>query len=246
MNHKGVYSIVSAFMLIVIVVAAIMTLVYTNFQVAARESLLAEEIEPFHDSVDDKDSLLNCMGPFTQTRIQKESTDHNCLNKVPSLSGFEIRQLEFFNCNALVQSIGNTQECTKKLAFLITQDRNGSRCLTELSLCFSGKKAQNPADYVPECRDFVDNDRDGKIDYSAEPGAGDFGCSSAEDDSEADCGDQTKNSREECDTTDFGLPEYSNQCTDYDSSRYAGGTLLCKTSCRIDTTNCVLQPSTSP
>ena len=59
------------------------------------------------------------------------------------------------------------------------------------------------------------------------------------------CGDDgSKNGTEECDGADFGLTGGSNQCVDYDSNQYSGGTLSCS-SCFIDISQCTLNPDCS-
>ncbi len=84
----------------------------------------------------------------------------------------------------------------------------------------------------PQCKDEIDNDGDGLIDYPSDPG-----CDSRNDRDEFNkpvvvCGNNIKEGSEVCDGTDLGGKTCSSQGFD-------GGTLGCKLDCSgFDTSSC--------
>ncbi len=64
-----------------------------------------------------------------------------------------------------------------------------------------------------ECQDTIDNDGDGKIDYSVTPGVGDVGCTGATDNDETNCGDSKCEGGETASSCSADCPS-APQCSD--------------------------------
>ena len=125
-------------MVIIIIVSVILVLVYTSFRITANQSNLNSGIQPFYEGVDAKDSIVHCLSPeITEERIAQEINDQVCLSRIPALDGYEFRQLEFFDCQEMSWTVGDTSNCNKKLFYLLVKEETQLNCLTQLTLCFN-------------------------------------------------------------------------------------------------------------
>ncbi len=137
---KGMYSVVSAFLLITIIVFAVLFLAFLGSNSVATMQITSSQIEPLQKSKYELSFILDCWekaGGFTRQNLSSKPQNF-CL--LETSSGYSVEIVESFGCGALKKSFGKTDDCTSKLPYFVAvPDEKGNNCLGVLSLCYEVK-----------------------------------------------------------------------------------------------------------
>ncbi|MEM4261986.1 MAG: hypothetical protein QXZ13_00870 [Candidatus Diapherotrites archaeon] len=140
-KNKGMYSIVSAFLLITIIVFAVLFIAFLGSNSIATINIATTQIEPLQKAQYEKLQIQECWnkeGGITKQNIQTKTTSFCNLERK---EGYIIEILNNFECQALKKEFGKTDNCTTKLPYYISiPDEKGNKCLGTLTLCYEVKQ----------------------------------------------------------------------------------------------------------
>lgn len=136
---KGMYSIVSAFLLVTIIVFAILFIAFLGSNSTAIVKITTAQIEPFQKAQYEKLQIQKCWqesGGITSQNIRTKPE-----NFCATQTGYSIEVIETFECAPTKKDFGKTNSCTTKLPyFLSIPDEKGNNCLGVLTLCYEVKE----------------------------------------------------------------------------------------------------------
>jgi hypothetical protein len=132
LNKKGVYSITTNFMLIVVLVAAFLFLVSFGVESFSRQKKFSDSIQYLKDSIALKEQILACTGSLTVENLNSLN-GKECINA--DIKGFKIESLEFFGCQKKEWAFGENDSCKKKVVFYLNIMEEKT-CLGRLVLCY--------------------------------------------------------------------------------------------------------------
>ncbi len=151
MQNSGIYSMVSAFLLTVVLVFIALGLVYLNLFVIAQESQVFEGTKPFEVASDVKTKIIEteyCFdGRITDEKLSDNALFENCANKLNELSdgqilGFSVEKLKHLDCDMNRNTGGSMQDCSHKFVFFINVEKDYKKCLAKMVLCMKIKKLE--------------------------------------------------------------------------------------------------------
>lgn len=136
---KGVYSIMSAFILITILIFVMLFLAFIGSSSIATIKLTANQTQPFQEAQFAKLMIEDCWkdrSGFTLSSMR--GADKNFCVK-GALQGYSIEVKKFFKCEFEKHDFGVMDRCNKKFPHYIPiADNNGNTCLGVLTLCYGG------------------------------------------------------------------------------------------------------------
>ena len=151
MQNRGIYSMVSAFMLTIVLVFIALGLVYLNLFVLSHESQVFEGTKPFEVAADVKTKIIEteyCFnGRITEEKLLDNSLFENCASRINQLSegqvlGFSVEKMQHLDCAQLKNSGGSMQDCTHRFVFFTNVEKDYKKCLAKMVLCMKIKKLE--------------------------------------------------------------------------------------------------------
>lgn len=140
MGSKGIYSMMSAFLFVVIMVFAVMFFVFLGATSVAIIGEASKDIQPLQQSNAVKASILRCFSGLDETRIEDKGDE--CFEKnEKAIEGFQISMEETEICEAKEWEFGDNTKCGKKFPYYVAiKNEAGYNCLGQLTLCFEEVK----------------------------------------------------------------------------------------------------------
>jgi hypothetical protein len=149
MNSTGIYSMLSSFFLVVILVFIVLTLVYINLLVVSHESTVFQGIKPFELASDVKNKIIElpqCFdGKIDSAKLAAAVDLNECGEKIKELSqgqvaGFSVERMQHLDCNSLKKSAGDFNNCSQRFVFFVNVGENYKNCLGKMTICMAMKK----------------------------------------------------------------------------------------------------------
>jgi len=152
MKNRGIYSMLSAFFLTIVLVFVALGFVYLNLFVLSHESQIFEGTKPFELASDVKTKIIEtdyCFnGRITEENLMLDSNlFDDCASRISELSdgqvsGFSVERLEHLDCGQLQNGAGSMQDCTHKFVFFTNVERDYKKCLAKMVLCMNMKEVE--------------------------------------------------------------------------------------------------------
>ncbi|HIH09869.1 MAG TPA: hypothetical protein HA254_04320 [Candidatus Diapherotrites archaeon] len=136
MDSRGVYSIISTFMLVVIIVFVMLFLSFMGSSSILAVEVGSKQAEPLQQNNAIREKITGCWHDFSAQAM--ESVDGNsCLTG--QIAGYSIEKLGFLGCSGEKWKFGTVDgsSCKRKFPYLISiGDHNSGRCLGKMVLCY--------------------------------------------------------------------------------------------------------------
>ncbi len=130
-NEKGIYSVTTNFMLIVILVVSFLFLISFGAESFSRQKEFSESSDYLKESFSLKEQVVLCTGKLTHEKLNEFEEDV-CLNE--KIKGFKIESLDFFDCKKEEWFFGENDSCNKKISFYLNIYEKKT-CLGRIILC---------------------------------------------------------------------------------------------------------------
>ena len=151
MQNKGIYSMVSAFLLTIVLVFIALGLIYLNLFVLSHESQVFEGAKPFEIASDVKTKIIEteyCFdGKITSENLSDKNLFEDCASKLNELSdgqvlGFSVEKMQHLDCDQVENVGGSMQDCSHKFVFFTNVEEDYKKCLAKMVLCMKIKKLE--------------------------------------------------------------------------------------------------------
>jgi len=134
---KGIYSMISTFMLVVVIVFVVLFLVYIGYSSIVPVNQLTPSIKPLQESGQVRDFVFRCIGTFDENKFDTSGIDSNCTT--PVVSGYVVKMENFLGCSSKSWAIGYNDSCEKKYSYAVNIiNSKGQKCLGRVYFCFKG------------------------------------------------------------------------------------------------------------
>ncbi len=130
-NQKGLYSVVTTFMLVIIMIGVIMFLILFGVESTQRENEASQAIEDFKETATLKEAIVQCVGELSTANLDSGAA-YTC--KPEKIKGFKIEKLKFFDCTYKKWEVGRNNECSRKSSFYI-DIKEEQICLGRIIIC---------------------------------------------------------------------------------------------------------------
>jgi hypothetical protein len=143
-NERGIYSMLAAFLFIVVVLAVVFGLIYLRNTALVVENKIADSINDLEIADDVREAIKYYYGdPICEADLYAGKQPN-----VPLIKGFKIENYGLMNCTARVWAFNETQRCDQRFVYIIntkpaTYDENNlgtcettdEVCLSKLEIC---------------------------------------------------------------------------------------------------------------
>lgn len=142
LNNRGIYSLFSAFILIIVLITAVLLIIYLGLSSEIEARITSEQTSVLQQSNNVRNQIVSCWKEFSYDELSSRNVDSanlDIINKcVPNLaSGYEIKSFGFFGCREDNWEFGNNANCNKRTSYLTNIiGSQGQKCLGQLLICF--------------------------------------------------------------------------------------------------------------
>lgn len=152
LNSAGIYSMLSAFFLVIVLVFIVIALAYLNLFVSSQESRVYRGTQPFELASDIKNKIIEAKycfsGKITEDKLDpdKNIMDQNtCWNEISKASqekiaGFSVERIAHLDCLQLKQTAGSFDNCAQKFVFFSNVESDYKKCLGKIVVCMNMEK----------------------------------------------------------------------------------------------------------
>lgn len=129
-RQKGTYSILSAFFLVIVIIAVAILLIAMNSLTAITKDKFLNVAADYEFADDIKSRLEECYKGFSDAKL---SSPRDC--GISQLQGYSISTIDIFNCPKKKWEFGKNENCKAKYSYVVDVSFGRQVCLARLALC---------------------------------------------------------------------------------------------------------------
>jgi hypothetical protein len=133
-NSKGIYSLFTSFILIVIIIVALLFIGMISVESTTSSSIFISQAQSMQEVGSAKRIIFSCLENKSLDDIM--SADNNyCVPK--NIKGYKIEQLNFFSCKStFTKEFGSNENCSSRFSYFYSlQGYDAQKCLARVMIC---------------------------------------------------------------------------------------------------------------
>jgi hypothetical protein len=126
--RKGSYSIITAFIFILISIVLIIGTLYYQIFITELENNAKDDLDLYEIAKDARNKVFYCYGPV----IYEEDLNESCI--IPLIEGFSITVIDRSICNHISYQFGNVSRYSHRFNYAVPVKQGENTCLGKLEI----------------------------------------------------------------------------------------------------------------
>ena len=128
MARKGMYSIISGFLFVIIAVVLVLGVIYYEVFITEMENMAKDDLNRYEVARDAKNRVHFCFGNVIDPDLFNETCE------IPLVKGYSIHRYNLSGCTNMTWDPGNVTHYEQRFSYAVPVKENGSICLGELAI----------------------------------------------------------------------------------------------------------------